>query len=82
MEKLVMKKFNVSGLMVFDEEAMIEVLNDEKSVESFEIVKKESEFNYDEEELEIEVSDQLSVEEIREIFDEMGFDESYVVTEL
>lgn len=77
-----MTKFNVSGLMVFDEEAMIEVLNDEKSVESFEIVKKQNEFNYYEEELEIEVADQLSVEEIREIFDGMEFDESYVVTEL
>ena len=77
-----MKKWNVSGLMVFDEEAMIEVLNDEKSVASFKILKKQSEFNYYEEELEIEVADQLGVEEIREIFDEMGFDESYVVTEL
>ena len=77
-----MKKWNVSGLMVFDEEAMIEVLTETNSVESFEIVKKQREFNYYEEELKIEVADQLSVEEIREIFDEMGFDESYVVTEL
>ena len=77
-----MKKFNVSGLMVFDEEAMIEVLTDVSSVESFEIVKKQNEFNYYEEELEIEVADHLSVEEIREIFDGMEFDESYIVTEL
>lgn len=77
-----MKKWNVSGLMVFDEEAMIEVLNDEKSVASFKILKKQSEFNYYEEELEIEVADQLGVEEIREIFDGMEFDESYIVTEL
>ena len=77
-----MNKWNVSGLMVFDEEAMIEVLTETNSVESFEIVKKQREFNYYEEELKIEVADQLSVEEIREIFDEMGFDESYVVTEL
>lgn len=77
-----MKKFNVSGLMVFDEDAMIEVLTDEKSVVSFKIVKKEKEFNYFEEELEIFVEDQLEVEEIREIFDGMEFDESFVVTEL
>ena len=77
-----MNKFNVSGLMVFDEEAMIEVLTETNSVVSFKIVKKQNEFNYFEEDLEIEVADQLSVEEIREIFDEMGFDESYVVTEL
>lgn len=77
-----MKKWNVSGLMVFDEEAMIEVLNDEKSVASFKILKKQSEFNYYEEELEIEVADQLGVEEIREIFDGMEFDESYIVTKL
>lgn len=77
-----MKKWNVSGLMVFDEEAMIEVLTEEKSVASFNILKKQSEFNYYEEELEIEVADQLGVEEIREIFDGMEFDESYIVTEL
>lgn len=77
-----MKKWYVSELMVFDEEAMIEVLAEEKSVATFKILKKQSEFNYYEEELEIEVADQLSVEEIREIFDEMEFDESYVVTEL
>lgn len=77
-----MKKWYVSELMVFDEDAMIEVLTEEKSVVSFKIVKKEKEFNYYEEELEIEVADQLSVEEIREIFDGMEFDESYVVTEL
>ena len=77
-----MKKWNISGLMVFDEEAMIEVLNDEKSVASFKILKKQSEFNYYEEELEIEVADQLGVEEIREIFDGMEFDESYIVTKL
>lgn len=77
-----MKKWNISGLMVFDEEAMIEVLNDEKSVASFKILKKQSEFNYYEEELEIEVADQLGVEEIREIFDGMEFDESYIVTQL
>lgn len=77
-----MKKFNVSGLMVFDEEAMIEVLTETNSVVSFKIVKLQNEFNYFEEDLEIEVADQLNVEEIREIFDGMGFDESYVVTEL
>ena len=77
-----MKKWNISGLMVFDEEAMIEVLNDEKSVASFKILKKQGEFNYYEEELEIEVADQLGVEEIREIFDGMEFDESYIVTQL
>lgn len=77
-----MKKWNVSELMVFDEEAMIEVLSDEKSVGDFKIVKKQAEFNYDEEALEIYVEDTLSVEDIRKIFDEMDFDESYVVTEL
>lgn len=82
MEEIVMKKWYVSELMVFDEDAMIEVLTEEKSVVSFKILKKQSEFNYYEEELEIEVADQLSVEEIREIFDGMEFDESYVVTEL
>lgn len=76
-----MKKFNVSGLMVFDEEAMIEVLNEEKSVVSFKIVKLQNEFNYFEEDLEIEVADQLEVEDVREIFNEMEFDESFVVTE-
>ena len=77
-----MKKFNVSGLMVFDEDAMIEVLTETNSVVSFKIVKKQNEFNYYEEELEIVVDGQLSVEEIREIFDGMEFDESYIVTEL
>ena len=77
-----MKKWNVSGLMVFDEEAMIEVLTETNSVVSFKILKKQNEFNYYEEELEIDVADQLSVEEIREIFDGMEFDESYIVTEL
>ena len=77
-----MKKFNVSGLMVFDEEAMIEVLTETNSVVSFKILKKQSEFNYDEEELEIVVEDQLEVEDVREIFNEMEFDESFVVTEM
>ena len=76
-----MKKFNVSGLMVFDEEAMIEVLTETNSVVSFKIVKKQNEFNYFEEDLEIEVADQLEVEDVREIFNEMEFDESFVVTE-
>ena len=77
-----MKKFNVSGLMVFDEEAMIEVLTETNSVVSFKIVKKQNEFNYNEEELEIFVEDQLSLEDVREIFNEMEFDESFVVTEM
>ena len=77
-----MKKWNVSGLMVFDEEAMIEVLTETNSVVSFKIVKKQNEFNYYEEELEIVVEDQLSLEDVREIFNEMGFDESFVVTEM
>lgn len=76
-----MKKFNVSGLMVFDEEAMIEVLTETNSVVSFKILKKEKEFNYFEEELEIFVEDHLEVEDVREIFNEMEFDESFVVTE-
>lgn len=79
-----MKKFNVSGLMVFDEDAMIEVLTETNSVVSFKIVKKQNEFNYIEEELEIVVDDwiDIDVEDIREIFNEMEFDESFVVTEM
>lgn len=77
-----MKKFNVSDLMVFDEDAMIEVLTETNSVVSFKIVKKQSEFNYVEEELEIVVDDWLNIENVREIFNEMEFDESFVVTEM